>query len=332
MLTFAAWSCLETINHSTDSTHLRPLHTDFHSPSKEDKNVAKRKSISQPPTPPQAEDRACSPHAQVRPKYTPEAEKHSYFNMREDRAEALLRLVRRPRNDDIQMSTRPKTLAVLKKRLMNQLRVPTRSNPSFHLYREVELMHIQAAKSIFFDLKRTGPTVRGKSVYYNWETDSNATMKAWFALHERRPKGVGQAILRSHGQILVMARAPLLVEHQSNEEAEGIRLTCGVMTLHCSGVARFAPPPDQEVDTPEALKVRQERAEEDTLFAWGLIKELAERGTTDMDRHWYYSLSERFGKTWLSYLTEEIDSSEPELNHQGEEDEDTVNSPAEPED
>ena len=81
-------------------------------------------------------------------------------------------------------------------------------------------MHIQAAKSIFFDLNRTGPTVKGKSVYYNWETDSNATMKAWFALHERRPKGVGQAILRSHGQILVMARAPLLVEHQSNEEAD----------------------------------------------------------------------------------------------------------------
>ena len=208
-------------------------------------NKQQKTDDSLPPTPQAKEthDQGCSPHAQVRPKYTPEEEKHKFFNMREDRAEAMLRMVRRPKNDDIQHSTRPKTLAVIKRKLMNQLRVSTRSNPSFHLFREIELLTVQAAKSIFFDLARKGPFVRGRSVYYNWETDSNEEMKKWFSLHERRPAGVGHGILRSHGQVLVMARPPMLVEHQSNEEAEGIKITCGVMTLSSHGVARFAPPP-----------------------------------------------------------------------------------------
>ena len=283
----------------------------FESPSDATRRSSKRPA-SEPATPKQVEERGCSPHAQVRPKYTPEEEKHRYFNMREDRAEAMLRLVRRPRNDDIQFPTRLKHLAVVKRKLINQLRVPTRSNPSFHLYREVDLMSCQASKSVFFDLTRRGPTCRGKSVYYNWETDSNAEIKKWFNLNERRAKGVGQAMLRSHGQVLVMARAPFLVEHQSNEEAEGLKLTCGIMTLHCRGTPRFAPPPDPETDTPDAMAARQQRAEEDTEFAWSLMKELAERGSCTLDRHWYYSLADRYGSTWLSYLTEEMCSSDTE--------------------
>ena len=293
-------------------------------------NKQQKTDDSLPPTPPAKEthDQGCSPHAQVRPKYTPEEEKHKFFNMREDRAEAMLRMVRRPKNDDIQHSTRPKTLAVVKRKLMNQLRVPTRSNPSFHLFREIELMTVQAAKSIFFDLTRKGPFVRGRSVYYNWETDSNEEMKKLFSLHERRPAGVGHGILRSHGQVLVMARPPMLVEHQSHEEAEGIKITCGVMTLSSHGVARFAPPPDPDSDTPEAAKERAARAAVDTAQAWELMKELAERGTSTMDRHWFYSLAQRFGSTWMSYLTEEIDSG-PEETADEEEPEDVNSEPEE---
>ena len=285
-------------------------------------HVSKRSRTGQatpPSSPAETTDRACSPHAEVKPKTTPEEDKHRFFNLRADRVESLLMRVRRPRNDDIQMSTRTKTLSVVKRKLMNQLRVPTRSNPSFHLYREIELMHPNAAKSIFWDLQRSGPFLRGNSVYYNWETDDNETMRQWFALHERRAAGIGHGILRSHGQVFVMARPPFLAEHQSNEEAEGVRITCGIMTLNSRGGVRFAPPPDPEMDTPEAAKERRERAEVDTKMAWTLVKSLAERGSCDLCRNWYYSLAERFGSEWLSYLTEAIDTTDddedpPEVN------------------
>ena len=293
-----------------NASFVRQLPSGFQSPNGRKKRASSR-DPTPPPTPePEMTDRACSPHAQVRPKYTPEADKHAYFNMRADRAESLLMLVRRPRNDDLQKSTRPKTLAVLKRKLMTQLRVPTRSNPSFHLYREVDILPGQAAKSIFFDIPRTGPVLRGNSVYYNWETDNHELMAKWFALHERRKNGIHHAMMRSHGMLLVMARPPLLVEHQSNEEADGIKLTCGVMTLHCRGVPRFAPPPPPDLDNPQEAALRQQRADKDLAVAWELVKELAERETCHLDRHWYYSLAERFGRTWLSYLTEAIDTSE----------------------
>ena len=69
-----------------------------------------------------------SPHQLVRPYHTPEEQKHKYFNMRADRAEALLNLVRRRQKDDIEQPTRNKVMAVLKRKLINQLRVPTRAN------------------------------------------------------------------------------------------------------------------------------------------------------------------------------------------------------------
>ena len=281
--------------------------TGFDSPAPHSKQPVSRSEETR-----QVTDAASSPHAEVRPKYTPEEQKHRFFNMRNDQVESLLYRVRRPKNDDIDHATRPKTIAVLKRKLINQLRIPTRSNPSFHLYREVDLMTPNAAKAIFWDLKRSGPHLRGKSLYYNWETDDPKVIKQWFSLQDRRKNGIGQAMMRSHGQVLVMARPPFLAEHQSNEEAEGLKVTCGVMTLNCRGVPRFAPPPDPEEDSPNAAEERKKRADEDTAWAWELVKELAERGSCDLDRHWYYALSERFGATWLSYLTEAIDSSPSE--------------------
>ena len=229
--------------------------------------------------------------------------------MRMEKAERLLNLVRRVKPTDMTLSIRPKLMAVIKRKLMNQLRVPTRGNPSFHLYRDVDLMTAQAAKSVFFDLKKKGPFLRGKSIYYNFETDSNQVMKSWFALEERRDTGMGHALLRSHGSVLVMARPPMLVEHQCHDEAEGIKISCGVMTLNCRGVPRFAPPPAPELDTPAAAKERQLAAERDLNMAWRLVQLLAERGTCTLDRHWYYALAERFDNSWLSYLTEECDLS-----------------------
>ena len=58
---------------------------------------------------------------------------HPDFMMRPERAEKLLNLVRRKKWDDLTLSRRPKLLAVLKRKLLNQLRVPTASNPTFHL-------------------------------------------------------------------------------------------------------------------------------------------------------------------------------------------------------
>ena len=238
---------------------------------------------------------------------TPEQAFHPDYNMSAFRAQKLLELCRRSKATDperLKLSTRPKMLAVIKRKLINQLRVPTASNPSYHLYRELDLLTAQAARSAFFDLKQIGPFLRGKSVYHNYETDSCEMMKKWFALEERRGNGMGQAMMRSHGQVLVMARPPFLIEHQTHDEAEGIRMTAGILTLNCRGVARFAPPPAPEMDTPEQAAKRQQLADKDLDFAWSLVKLLAERETCRLDHHWYEELAERFGRRWLSYLSD----------------------------
>ena len=264
-----------------------------------------------------------SPHQLVRPYHTPEEQKHKYFNMRADRAEALLNLVRRRQKDDIEQPTRNKVMAVLKRKLINQLRVPTRANASFHLYREVDLVTCQAAKSVFFDLKRTGPFLRGNSSYYNFETDDHAVMRQWFSLQLPRTNGIGHAMMRSHGQVLVMARPPFLIEHQSNEEeAEGLKLTAGIMTLNCRGTPRYAPPPPPEEDSAALRLERKAAADRDLEVAWSLVMELAEKGSCKLDPHWYLTLGQKFGRTWLSYLSDQegMDSEPGEAENSEEED------------
>lgn len=247
---------------------------------------------------------------------------HPDYMMRPERAEKLLNLVRRKKWDDLTLSRRPKLLAVLKRKLLNQLRVPTASNPTFHLYREVDLMTAQAAKSVFFDLKKSGPFLRGKSVYLNFETDSNEVLRKWFALENMRNNGFGQGMMRSHGSVLVMARPPLLVEHQQHDEAEGIKMTSGMMTLSCTGVPRFAPPPPPEEDTPEAAQLRVEMADRDLEEAWLLVREIAHRETCPLDRRWYFSLAEKFGREYLSYLSDQegMDSEVEEVNSSDDQD------------
>ena len=243
---------------------------------------------------------ATSPHLEMRVK-TPEEQKHAFFNLSYDKAEALLL---RTKRKDTELSTRSKILSVLKRKLVNQLRVPTSSNPSFHIYREVDLLHAQAAKSVFWDFKRTGPTKKGKNVYYNWESDDNETIGKWFKLEERRENGIGQAMMRNKGQVLVMARPPFLVEHQENEEAEGIKMTAGLLTLNCRGVARFAPPPPSDQDSPEDQQEREAAAHRDEEYAWSLVKSFALRGEV-MDPHWYRALDRKFpGEHFLNWLQE----------------------------
>ena len=255
-------------------------------------------------------DTGTSPHLDVRPS-TPLDKKHAILNLSLEKAEALLQ---RTRRKDTELSTRSKIIAVLKKKLINQLKVPTSANPSFHLYREVDLLHTQAAKSVFWDFTRTGPTKKGKNLYYNWECDSNETIGQWFKLEERRENGIGQAMMRNKGQVLVMARPPLLVEHQENEETEGVKLTAGLMTLNCRGVARFAPPPPPEENTADDQAAREAAAARDEEYAWGLAKAYALRGEV-MDRHWYRVLHQKFPDvgflTWLMESSdEETDSAE----------------------
>ena len=252
-----------------------------------------------------------SPHQKVKPEHTPDEEKHKWFNMRADKAEALLDMCYK---SDVELSKRTKIVAVLKRKLAASLLVPTSNNASFHIFKEVELVTAQATRAIFFDLTRTGPTKRGSSVYYNFETDSCNLMRKWFSLEERRENGLGMAMLRNKGQVLVMARPPFLVEHMSNEEAECVKMTAGLMTLNCRGIPRFAPPPPANQDSEEDQKERQRAADAHLTYAWFLIKEMAERGC-QLDRHWYYSLASRFGRTWLSYLSDE-DASESEEGSQ----------------
>ena len=255
-----------------------------------------------------AADAKTSPHMPMRP-VTPEEKKHDLFDMAYDKAEALLL---RTKRKDTEVSTRSKILAVLKRKLINQLKVPTSANPQFHLYREIDLLHPQAAKSIFWDFKRHGPTRKGKNIYLNWECDDNQTIGNWFRLEEMRENGIRQAMMRNKGQVLVMVRPPMLVEHQDNPEAEGIKMTAGLMTLNCRGIPRFAPPPPAETDTPEDQTEREAAAARDEECAWALVKEYAMRGE-HMDRHWYRALDQKYpGEEFLHFIQEWSDEEEEE--------------------
>ena len=77
---------------------------------------------------------ATSPMMAVRPKTTDE-EKHKWFNMRADKAAALLDLCYK---SDTVLSTRQKIVAVIKRKLANSLLIPTSANASFHGAMQIE--------------------------------------------------------------------------------------------------------------------------------------------------------------------------------------------------
>ena len=54
-----------------------------------------------------------------------------------------------------------------------------------------------------------------------WETDNNTVMRKFYHLEDRRENGIGMGMMRNKGQVFVMARTPFLVEHISNDEADG---------------------------------------------------------------------------------------------------------------
>ena len=241
-----------------------------------------------------------SPHLPMRP-FTPEEQKHEFYDMDAGKANWLLH---RANRDGMQHSSRARAISVIKRKLRNQLLTPTSGNPSFHLFREIDLLSVTACKSIFWDFeKKHGPTRRYGTIYTNWEATNNSTLKSWFRLDEKRELGCGQAMLRNKGQVLVMARLPCLVEHQESEECDGIKITCGLMTLNCKGVPRFAPPPPEHEDSPEDQEERMAAAARDEAFAWTLAKEMADRGC-NMDKHWYHQLARRYGKEYLHYMTD----------------------------
>ena len=145
---------------------------------------------------------ATYPHQAVRLP-TPDEERHKWYNMRADKAEALLDLCYK---SDVTFSSRLKIMSIIKRKLLNALVVPTSGNATFHIYKEVDVITCQAARAIFFALKRIGPVKRHQTVSYHFESESNDLMKSWFGLEERRENGIGQAMLRNKGQVSASSR------------------------------------------------------------------------------------------------------------------------------
>ena len=165
---------------------------------------------------------------------------------------------------------------------------------------------------MFFDFKRTGPIRRGNLIYYNWECDSLEEMRNWFRLEEKRDRGLGMAMLRQKLQVLVMARPPLLIEHCEGPETELLKVTCGLMTLNCKAVVRFARAPAESTSADDTARLAAATRDED--YAWSLIKEMVERGVK-MDTMWYVTLGHlAVGEMATKYyaLADVSDSEAPE--------------------
>ena len=94
-------------------------------------------------------DAGTSPHQEVKPARTPEALRHKWFDMDVKKAEFLLDLSHRSDLPDQSFSDRGKLLAIIKRKLINQLLVPTSgAKASYHLWREIEPIKRNAAKSV----------------------------------------------------------------------------------------------------------------------------------------------------------------------------------------
>ena len=48
--------------------------------------------------------------------------------------------------------------------------------------------------------------------------------------------------------------------------------------------------------------------------------ELAERESCTLDRHWYFSLAERYGARWRSYLSDQEGNDSEEIDEENSED------------
>ena len=229
---------------------------------------------------------------------------HRFLRLTEEEAEIVLSRSWRP---NVELCTRGRILRIIAKKVRNRLLVPTKANALYHLYIEIDLLTYQAARSIFFDWTRWNPvfTAGSRTVRVSFAARTHHHTATFLRLHDGHEMGIGPGIFRKRGQTFVMALPPILAEHTSNDETEGITLSCSIMTLHCNGTYRFKTPTATEQETAEEKEEREAAEAVAVDYAWEMVaKKVRMTCGNGMDPRWIKTLAAKTGdKEWEDYLS-----------------------------
>ena len=166
-----------------------------------------------------------------------------------DRDEQQLALDHLLRKDGIYDPKREKIMTHFRARVASKVKVATGSGEKegskFHCV-EIDLINTFAARSLFWDLPRTGPTKRGRVKSYNWEVKaSEIHLLAKLLSFEENPttfgKGWDNGIIRRRGDIMVAVIPPVLVEHKETRETETLVFSFYTAEMNNRGVISWPP-------------------------------------------------------------------------------------------
>ena len=184
----------------------------------------------------------------------------SYFSMpvesqatwlnKSQQADRAVRLENLSRQQGIFDTNREKAKKVIWAKIADKVRIATGPGESvgskYHTI-EMDLININTAKSLFWDLPRTGPTKRGKKTCFNWEVKAGQAdmLCKLLSFEEHRlvaAKAWDNAVMRKNGAVMVAVIPPFLVEHQEDKE-DVLRLTISFNTLEVNGRGAISWPP-----------------------------------------------------------------------------------------
>ena len=142
-----------------------------------------------------------------------------------------------------------------------------RQGPKYHSI-EIDLVTSCAARAIFWDLPRTGPTKRGKKTCFNWEVkaDKMHLLARLLSFEDHRVssrKGWDNGIMRKGGSVMVAVIPNFLVEHQyDTDDCEKLLISFYTAEMNTRGVISW--PPTSIYDT--GIEYKKVEA-----FMWGVM-------------------------------------------------------------
>ena len=111
----------------------------------------------------------------------------------------------------------------------------------------IDLVNAHVAKSIFWNLPRSGPTKRGDKICYNWEAkvEHITELAHLLSFEDHRlslKKGQDNVIMRSSGNVMVSVIPPFLVEHRENKyDVQELMISFYTLELNPRGVLTWQP-------------------------------------------------------------------------------------------
>ena len=174
---------------------------------------------------------------------------HSPWLSSRDRVEQQLALDHLMRKDGIYDTKREKILKIFRSKIASKVKVAAGSGEKegskYHCV-EIDLINTFAARSILWDLPRTGPTRRGSVKSFNWEVkvDKIHLLAKLLSFEENKStedKGWDNGVMRRGGHVMVAVIPPVRAEHVESEDTEKLVFTSYTAEVNTRGVISWPP-------------------------------------------------------------------------------------------